>query len=94
MVVGGNVDFEVNRAGLTNRIELLTPNATFANKCRKNVEALFGDKFDYETSYYDYESKDYVDATWKVQEFDATSMTGLFVKDAPIGRHTYHKSCL
>ena len=67
MVIGGDVDFGSSR---TNTVELLTPNATLAPKCRKNVESLFGEKSNSEIG--------------QIDEFDATHMTGLFVKDAPI----------
>ena len=90
MVVGGNVD---NKVGLTNRIELLTPNVTLAPICKKNVEALFGEEFDYETEEYDYESQDYVVVKTKIEEFGATAMTGLFVKDAPISNYMIDLVC-
>ena len=91
MVVGGNVD--VNKVGLTHRIELLTPNVTLAPICKKNVESLFGEKFDFETEQYDYESQDYVVVNTKIEEFDATDMTGLFVKDAPISNYMIDLVC-
>ena len=84
MVIGGDVDFGSSR---TNTVELLTPNATLASKCRKNVEPLFGSLFDYEKEQYDYESLDYVTVNGEIDEFEAADMTGLFVKDAPIGNH-------
>ena len=90
MVIGGNVDFGSSR---TNKIELLTPNMTLAPKCKKNVESLFGEKFDFETEQYDYESQDYVVVNTKIEEFDATDMTGLFVKDAPISNYMIDLLC-
>ena len=69
MVIGGFVDSGSYR---TNTVELLTPNATLANTCRKNVESLFGKKYYFEKN------------LLNIDEFDATHMTGLFVKDAPI----------
>ena len=90
MVIGGDVDFGSSR---TNKIELLTPNVTFAPKCKKNVEALFGEKFYFDREEYDYESQDYVVVNTTVEEFDATAMTGLFVKDAPISNYMIDILC-
>ena len=84
MVIGGFVD---SGSFKTNTVELLTPNATLAPTCRKNVESLFGSLFDYEREEYDYESLDYVTVNTEIDEFEAADMTGLFVKDAPIGNH-------
>ena len=66
MVIGGDVDFGSTR---TDTVELLTPNATLAPKCRKNVEPLFGKLFEYDYEQYDYESQDYVNVNTKIDEF-------------------------
>ena len=77
MVVGGNVD-DGSVHGLTNSIELLTPNVEFANKCKKNVAPIFGIKLEIPDDLL-------FEKNFTANEFDATDMTGLFVKDAPIG---------
>ena len=90
MVIGGDVDF--GSFG-TNKIELLTPNVTLAPECKKNVESLFGEKIDVETVQYDNESQDDVVVNTKIEEFNATYMTGHFVKDVPISNYIIDIVC-
>ena len=85
MVIGGTIDVvDEADSGLTKTIELISPNAEFADTCRKNVEPLFGNKFVAEIDDYDYENQEWISLNKTVEEFEATEMTGLFVKDAPI----------
>ena len=86
MVAGGYADVLTQ---YTNSVELITPNVEFADKCRKNVESLFGNKFKAEIQDYDYETREFFIIEKEVDEFAAAEMTGLFVKDAPIGNYDF-----
>ena len=63
--------------GLTNNIELITP--TNGKYCSIQVKPLYGRKVE-------------LDGGVKVNEFDASGMTGQFVNEAPIGKIVTHQN--